>query len=223
MYGISHSYRYILPRTSQAYAGEISLEGILVLSLVPILLVIRLWIGKRLFVTIGRFGVRVSPGRIIKGPCESTELEALEYVAKHTSIPIPKVLGTHRYLGGLYIEMEYIHGVDLQAVWLGGLLSREQKKGIVEELANYVRQLRSLEPPQEGVVGSAHLKECLDHRIGSAPFGPFKNHMAFHSFLRRHVPLENCTEVFGEKITRCYSVNIEAVLLTQISAHEMSW
>ena len=76
----------------------------------PILLAIRLWIGKRLYGAIGAWGVRVSPQRLIKGPCESTELEALEYVAKYTSIPIPKVHATYRSHEHLYIELEYVRG-----------------------------------------------------------------------------------------------------------------
>jgi aminoglycoside phosphotransferase (APT) family kinase protein len=169
----------------------------------PILLAIRLWIGKRLFGTLGPCGVRVSPRRIIKGPCDSSELEALEYVAKHTSIPVPKVFGTYRSLGRLYIEMEYVPGMDLQAAWRG--LSPEQKKAIVNMVASYISQLRSLEQPRKEVVGSAGLNECLDHRIGSAPFGPFQDHATFHSFLRRHIPLENSGEVFGEEVKRCHS------------------
>lgn len=80
-----------------------------------------------------------------------------------------------------------------------------QKKAIIEEIAGYVKQLRSLEPPQAGAVGSTSLKECLDHRIGSDPFGPFNDHGSFHSLLRRHIPLEDCTKVFGEEVTRCHS------------------
>lgn len=73
---------------------------------------IRLWVGRKLFGTFGRCGVRVSPGRITKGPCDEIELEAMEYVAKHTSVPIPKIFRTYRYLGRLYIEMEFVGGVD---------------------------------------------------------------------------------------------------------------
>jgi hypothetical protein len=117
--------------------------------------------------------VRISRGRVIKGPCDPTELEALEYVAERTTIPVPKVFRTYHDHGRLYIEMEYIPGMDLQAAWLNGLLSQEQKGDIVKMLASYVEQLRSLEPPQKEVVRSARLNECLDYRIGPAPLDPF--------------------------------------------------
>jgi aminoglycoside phosphotransferase (APT) family kinase protein len=170
-----------------------------------LLLPVRLWIGKKLFKTLGQFVVRVSPGTIIKGPCDLAELEALEYVARHTSIPVPKVLRSHRHNERIYIEMEYVRGIDLQAALQRGRISEEQKKAILAELVGYVKQLRRLQPPQEGAVGSANLKECLDYRIGPAPFGPFEDHMSFHSFLRRRIPLEDCTKVFGEEVTRCHS------------------
>jgi len=147
----------------------------------------------------------VSRGRIIKGLCDATELEALELVAKHTSIPTPKVYKIHRHAGRLYIEMEYIPGMDLQTAWQCGHLLPEEKKHIVEEIALYFKQLRSMEPLQEQAVGSALLKQCLDHRVGSPLFGPFKNHGEFHSFLRRHIPLDKCAEVFSEEVARCHS------------------
>jgi hypothetical protein len=68
-----------------------------------------------------------------------------------------------------------------------------------------IKQLRLLEPPQRGAVASAEFKQCLDYRIGYTPIGPFLNHEEFHSFLRGHVPLESCTKVYGESVTRCHT------------------
>src|SRR5256885_4616590 len=101
-------------------------------------------------------------------------LEALKYVAQYTSIPVPKVHGTYRVDGCLYIEMEYVEGETVQAAWAGGhFLSSAEKKAIVEEVASYIEQLRLLEPPQKGVVASAEFKKCLDYRMGYTLFGPF--------------------------------------------------
>lgn len=55
------------------------------------------------------------------------------------------------------------------------------------------------------MVASAEGKACLDYRVGYTPVGPFETHAEFHSFLRGHIPLENCTQVYGEKVTRCHS------------------
>ncbi|PWY90332.1 kinase-like protein [Aspergillus sclerotioniger CBS 115572] len=169
------------------------------------LLSIRLWIGKRLYGRVGRLGVRISPRKIIKGPCEITELAALNYVAEHTSIPVPKILNVYHHRDGLYIKLTYVSGMDLQAAWLGGHLSQDQKKHIIAEVIGYVNQFRSLDPPCKGIVGSADLQVCLDHRVRPLTFGPFNEHEAFHSFLRRHIILENCTKTFGEEVTDCHS------------------
>src|SRR5271155_5096494 len=164
----------------------------------------RLWSGKKRFGSFGPSVVRVSKARIIKGPCESVELEALKYVAQHTSIPVPKVHGTYHVGGRLYIEMEYVQGETLQAAWVGNLLSPAEKKAVVEELAGYIKQLQLLEPPQKMAVASAELRQCLDYRVGYTLFGPFPSHEEFHSFLRGYIPLESCTQVYGESVTLCH-------------------
>jgi len=134
---------------------------------------------------------------------------------------VPKVHGTYHVDGRLYIEMEYLEGETLQAAWVGHLSSAE-KKAVVEELASYIEQLRLLEPPQRGAVASAEFKQCLDYRVGYTPIGPFVNHEEFHSFLRGHVPLESCTQVYGESVTRCHTVNFEPSFPTQTSARAIS-
>lgn len=107
--------------------------------------------------------------------------------------------------------MELIRGTDLQEAWLGGSLSTQRKEDIMRQLAGFVKELRDLKPPKEGVVGSVDLGPCLDHRIGSSPVGPFSNYQEFHSFLRRYIPLEDCTEVFGEAVTLCHSLKYRSV------------
>jgi hypothetical protein len=102
-----------------------------------LLLRARLWWGKIRFGSLGLSVVRVSKARIIKGPCESAELEALKYVAQYTSIPIPKVYRTYHVNGHLYIEMEYFEGETLQAAWVGYRLSSAEKKAIIKDLAGY--------------------------------------------------------------------------------------
>jgi hypothetical protein len=166
---------------------------------------VRLLIGKKFFGTLGPTVVRIGRGRVIKGPCQSAELEALKYVAEYTSIPVPKVHTTYAHFGKIYIEMDYIEGIDLEAAWVGGLLSQDQKKTIVQELAGFIEQLRTLKPPKEGIVASARLHGGVDYRVGTSPFGPFDNHGEFHSFLRGHIPLDSCTQVYGEQVSCCHS------------------
>jgi hypothetical protein len=163
----------------------------------------RLWWGKKRFDSLGPRVVRVSEARIIKGPCDSAELETLKYVAQYTSVPVPKVYSTYDANGRLYIEMEYFEGQTLQAALANHLLSSVEKKAVVEELAGYIRQLRLLGPPQRGVA-SAEFKQCTDCRIGYTPVGPFLTHGEFHSFLREFISLESCTRVYGESVTLCH-------------------
>ncbi|KAL4946372.1 hypothetical protein BDV06DRAFT_136956 [Aspergillus oleicola] len=176
-------------------------------TIASLLLPIRLCIGRRLFGTVSRHGVKVSRRRLIKGPCDESELAAMEYVAKHTSIPIPKVYNSFRHADRIYIEMEFVRGTDLQAAWLHGLLTPEQKQQLLTEISGYIDQMRSLKPPHPEAVGSASpvVGKCLDHRIGSWPFGPFQKHEEFHSFLRRNLALEYSTASFGQEVTDCHS------------------
>lgn len=167
------------------------------------ILSLRLWIGQKRYGTIGdvpcHSGVLVSPTRVIKGPCEEAEVEALRFVAANTSIPVPKLFKTHHRRGRLYIEMEHIPGEDLAAVWTTSL-SAEQKRQIVREIGGHVRALRALKPPRETMVASADGKACFDSRLGQRPVGPFQNHDDFNSFLRGYVPLDRCADAFGERV-----------------------
>ncbi|KIW25874.1 uncharacterized protein PV07_09010 [Cladophialophora immunda] len=101
--------------------------------------------------------------------------------------------------------MEYVHGDTLEASWVGDVLSTDEKQAIVRQIADYIEQLRQLDPPQKGVVASSELGQCFDVRVGYRPFGPFNNIDSFHSFLRGNIPLENCSQVFGEVVTRFHT------------------
>ncbi|KAK2751428.1 hypothetical protein FQN55_000702 [Onygenales sp. PD_40] len=174
-------------------------------SITASLLQIRLWLGGKIFGPGGPRGTKATRRTPTKGPCEPTGLAAMNYVAKHTSIPIPNIIKTYKHHDALYIEMEYISATSLEKAWLGGHLSQAEKEDIVTELASYVSQLRGLNPPHREIVGSAHCNACLDYRVGFSTFGPFTNHQDFHSFLRRGLAIENCTESFSQDITASHS------------------
>jgi hypothetical protein len=99
------------------------------------------------FSAYGRFVVRVSRNRIIKSPCELSELKHWNiFQDKYTSMPVPKVFRTYHVRGSLYIEMELIRGTDLQEAWLGGYLSTQVKEDIMRQLAGFVEQLSNGSP-----------------------------------------------------------------------------
>jgi aminoglycoside phosphotransferase (APT) family kinase protein len=101
--------------------------------------------------------------------------------------------------------MEWVEGDTLAFVWSRNLLSTEEKQAIVRQVAGYINQLRSLEPPQKEIVASAELGPCLDGRVGYRVFGPFTNHEEFHSLLRGHISLENSVQSFGEAVPRIHT------------------
>ncbi|OAL49339.1 kinase-like protein [Pyrenochaeta sp. DS3sAY3a] len=172
---------------------------------ISLLLHIRTSVAKNLFGPLGPSVVRVGRDRVVKGPCQLAELEALRFIARSTSIPVPRIRRTYTYHGKLFIELQYIKGIDLESAWIQNLLSVDQKKAIVDELAGFTRQLRELEPPQKGIVASADLNSCVDYRIGTRPVGPFSSHEEFHTFLRGNIPLEDCGKVYGQQVLQCHS------------------
>lgn len=86
----------------------------------------------------GRAGSKSAVARSSRAPCEPTELAAMNYVAKHISIPIPKIINAYEHHDALYIEIEYIPAMDLEKAWLGGHLSQVQKEHMFRELPGYV-------------------------------------------------------------------------------------
>lgn len=76
-----------------------------------------------------------------------SEAFAMQFVAHHTSIPVPKVYYAFIHKGTSYIVMEHIKGQMAAHGWLGR--SVESKQRILDQLRDMVTKLRSLKPPQE--------------------------------------------------------------------------
>lgn len=171
-----------------------------------LLLSFRLWLGRKLFGSIGGAfypaGTRISRRRCIKWPCEAPEVEALHYVAAQTTIPIPKVHNIHHYKGSLGIEMAFVPGTMLAQCWTE--LSTREKDNIVTQLCDYIRQLRALSPSEPTAVASANGGPCREVRVGEPLFGPFDDIESFHKCLRGGMPLEKAKETFGELVTECH-------------------
>jgi len=117
-----------------------------------------------------------------------SEARTLEFVASHTSIPVPKVLKMWRHprSGVPFILMEFVRGEELTFVW--NRMSQKEKERVVDQLKGYMRQLRNLEPPTHlaGRVCAVDGGPLVDmSRIDVYPtFGPFPTHSDFHRFLR---------------------------------------
>ncbi|ESZ90636.1 kinase domain-containing protein [Sclerotinia borealis F-4128] len=126
----------------------------------------------------------IGRNQLIKYQCHPTESEAMEFVRKNTTIPIPKVFGVYnREDGSQDLVLELLPGSALNVTWQ--TLTLEEKSDLVTELAGYLLQLRCLQPRKEGFVGSLMLGSSYDHRLGGRRFGPFESIADFHKFVRR--------------------------------------
>ncbi|KAF8148201.1 kinase-like domain-containing protein [Crassisporium funariophilum] len=114
----------------------------------------------------------------------------MQYVAKHTSIPIPTVHDVWRVDGITYIVMDLVQGVELEYAWRR--MSERAKERVVAQLTDYLAQLRALPPIVDGVISSIHGKYLRDHgRVGLGAYGPFKSHDDFHRYLRINFSLDD--------------------------------
>lgn len=90
----------------------------------------RVWLGAKLYGYLRSSTVcYVGPRKILKVRCHRTELEAMEYVRKHTTIPIPKVYKAYDKGDYQNLLMERVPGQDLAAAWES--LTAAQKTNIV--------------------------------------------------------------------------------------------
>ena len=166
-------------------------------------LALRLWLGRLLFKSLGTARcTRISRNRMIKGPTLAAEADALLYVAANTTVRVPKVHYVYARKSGIYIEMEYVKGRNLETIW--NTLSAKDKERIMKMLADVVAQLRKLGPETPGMVASATGKESKELRLSYAPFGPFESVDEFHAYVRKYLPMEATKETFGEEVFRCH-------------------
>jgi phosphotransferase family enzyme len=122
----------------------------------------------------------------------------LQYVASHTTVPVPKLHAVHTAQNGfIYLELDYIRGDTLSAVWDD--LSAAQRTAIFVELKQHLTILRGLQPPAEGTVCSALQNPAYGCRVGFRFFGPV-NHREFHSLLRKHLVWEDVETFLGQQV-----------------------
>ncbi|OCK82808.1 hypothetical protein K432DRAFT_415070 [Lepidopterella palustris CBS 459.81] len=94
-----------------------------------------------------------------------SDAAAMQFIASYTSIPVPKVYCAFERKGN------YIHK------------SRAQ---LLKQLKTYLDEMRSLKPPNLGVVEGVDGGKLYDMRLsdGLKGFGPFNSVRDFHLFLR---------------------------------------
>ncbi|TFL00139.1 kinase-like domain-containing protein [Pterulicium gracile] len=141
---------------------------------------------------------RLTSGLVLKdgNPDDMTaEVEALAFVAAHTSIPVPRVQYHWQELDrpeprGLII-MNLMPGEMLARVW--SKISPAQRQHVMRTLAGFVSQLRLLSQPpppclsrlpREGWIGSTLGHSFVDCSVTSQipSFGPFATESDFHDY-----------------------------------------
>ncbi|KAK3899885.1 serine threonine kinase [Staphylotrichum tortipilum] len=149
--------------------------------------------------TVGRFYrdgsacVRLSSRLVVKTSpwVHLTEAATLQFVAKHTSVPVPRVHCAFVRKNRAFIVMDRVLGVSLARAWK--TLTDAERDTIFAQLRTLLQELRALPPPPGARIQSCVGGSMRDPRLPkSLPrFGPFKTTHEFHSWLRDGLQPEN--------------------------------
>lgn len=112
---------------------------------------------------------------------------AMQFIASHTSIPVPKVYCAFERKGITYIVMSCIAGSPIGHNW--EQRPEASKTHLLKQLKTYIEEMRLLKPPNLGVVEGVEGGKLYDMRLqdGLKGFGPFDSVHDFHSFLRGRI------------------------------------
>ncbi|KAK3940148.1 kinase-like protein [Diplogelasinospora grovesii] len=121
------------------------------------------------------------------------EVEAMNYVQRHTSIPIPTILEVHlddkSNDENSWILMQRLPGLQLGTAW--PKMDGKARSETIRQLKSYLEQLHQLRPPGAGWIGSASGGPAYDHRLSNmSTCGPFASVAEFHDFLV--APVRQC-------------------------------
>lgn len=120
------------------------------------------------------------------------ELEAIQYVQRFTSIPVPRIIDSHLDVPDsepAWILMERIPGVQLGDGWPS--MDEKLRERAIKELRGHLKELHALRPPVAGWIGSCTGGPAYCHRINNlAPCGPFASVAEFHDYLV--APIKRC-------------------------------
>ncbi|MCJ1421348.1 hypothetical protein MMC32_007711 [Xylographa parallela] len=117
------------------------------------------------------------------------EANTLRFIAKHTSIPVPKVHHAFTHRGNTYILMERIRGETIAKRWRS--LPDTSKASIFSQLKRMIEELRSIPSETTGVcsVDGGSIHDCRLPQTSS--WGPFDTVYDFHLALRNNVTFKS--------------------------------
>lgn len=109
------------------------------------------------------------------------EVDAIEFVQRHTSIPLPSVID-FRHESDSWFSMKLLPGSPLTDAWTG--MSEGARKRTRQELHDFLYELRAIPPPKRVYIGSCTGGPAFDHRLNNGlPCGPFASESDFNDFL----------------------------------------
>jgi aminoglycoside phosphotransferase len=117
------------------------------------------------------------------GRLDIVEAQTMLFVAKRTSVPVPKVYFAFTHEKCTYILMERMHGQPAARDWV--YRSDNSKANVHNSLKKMILELRNL-ISQNDTVCSVSGGSLYDPRLlcTTRRFGPFKSVQEFHDFLR---------------------------------------
>ena len=161
-----------------------ALHRLIVLAVIKLLRRHRPWHGPVLMIS-KRICIKYS--RLVN----LSEASTMRFIARHTSIPVPKVICAFELRGKTYIVMERIDGVMVGKGWPNR--SDESRTKTLLHLKGMIQELRSLSPPPGTVIGNVDGGPLHDSRLpgSSLSHGPFSNVGEFHDHLRCGLQLDS--------------------------------
>ncbi|TWU74367.1 hypothetical protein ED733_000303 [Metarhizium rileyi] len=140
------------------------------------------------------------------------EADAMRFVSRSTTVPVPKVYLAFEHNGSVYIVMERLPGQCLAVGWTQR--SAESKAKIFEQLRSMVIEMRNIQPPQDQGVSNVRGGPIFDPRLpNKTHWGPFRSIREFHRELRNGIELKDITDLN----------TIPSKLKELIQFHEQPW
>jgi len=140
-------------------------------------------------------------------PKHQAEFRTLELVEKYTEVPAPRGIDTLQYNGFSFLIMTGLPGQKIGARL--HTMTDEQVQGVVQDLKNYISQLRQI--PRSGTAICNSLGGgILDWRIGDSQRKElvFQDETEFSQYLTYDLPLDEDAQ---SKIEKAHSVKHEIV------------
>ncbi|KAL8713680.1 MAG: hypothetical protein Q9220_002206 [cf. Caloplaca sp. 1 TL-2023] len=113
-----------------------------------------------------------------------TEAQTIQFIARHTSIPVSKIYCSFKKKGQVYLVTEWIEGHDIASGWRSR--SEQSKTKLLDQLRHMITEMRQIPHPEHLGVASVTGGPVHDGRLSDPKeiFGPFKTVADFHLHVR---------------------------------------